>query len=101
MSNPDPKPSGLIQVFVASSWLFVFLYALNENCMWIIIMYSFGKMKVSKFLIWQIRSLDGVRLLWSLLKNPNDNVQVNDFYCHTFLYDRCKLQATHFYAMFL
>ena len=24
----------------------------------------------------QIRNLDGVRLLWSLLKNPTDNVQV-------------------------
>ena len=24
----------------------------------------------------QIRNLDGVRLLWSLLKNPSDNVQV-------------------------
>ena len=27
-------------------------------------------------IIFQIRNLDGVRLLWSLLKNPNDNVQV-------------------------
>ena len=49
------------------------------------------KLKKRKCLIFslgQIRGLDGVRLLWSLLKNPNDNVQVNDFCCHTFLYDR-------------
>ena len=99
MSNPDPKPSGLIQVFVAS-WFCLLNFVCFE---WKLHVdnYCFGKMKVSKFLIWQIRSLDGVRLLWSLLKNPNDNVQVNDFYCHTFLYDRCKLQATHFYAMLL
>ena len=60
--------------------------------MWIIV--ALEKMIDSKFPNWQIRSLDGVRLLWSLLKNPNDNVQVNYFCCHAFLYDRFKLQAT-------
>ena len=54
--------------------------------MWNVDNHCFEKMIDSKFPNWQIRSLDGVRLLWSLLKNPNDNVQVNDFCCHAFLY---------------